>query len=61
MSCEELSNSAPQLYFTNLGVATIMCWAFYNAIIRGKFLKSEVYFDITTMTADSKSRTLKTE
>lgn len=59
MSCEELANSAPQLYFTNLGVATIMCWAFYNVIIREKWLKSEIYFDITTMTSDSKSRAVK--
>lgn len=61
MSCEELANSEPQLYFTNLGVATIMCWAFYNVIIRQKIVRSEVYFDITTMTSDAKSRTLKTE
>jgi len=61
MSCEELANSEPQLYFTNLGVATIMCWAFYNVIIRQKIVRSEVYFDITTMTSDAKSRTLKNE
>ena len=33
MSCEELSHSEPQLYFTNLGVARIMCWSFYNVVV----------------------------
>jgi len=61
MTCEELANSEPQLYFTNLGVATIMCWAFYNVIIRQKILRSEIYFDITTMTSDAKTRVLKKE
>jgi molybdopterin/thiamine biosynthesis adenylyltransferase len=58
MSCEELSVSEPQLYFTNLGVATIMCWAFYN-ILNNKYDVSEVYFDIISMTADAKKRTTK--
>lgn len=59
MSCEELSHSEPQLYFTNLGVATIMCWVFYNAIIKGQTNRSEVYFDILNMTTDAKTRVVK--
>jgi len=59
MSCDELSHSDPQLYFTNLGVATIMCWAFYNAVIKGKYDRSEIYFDILSMTTDAKTRIVK--
>lgn len=59
MSCEELAESEPQLYFTNLGVATIMCWAFYNAIVKEQYEKSEVYFDITQMTSHAKERIVK--
>lgn len=59
MSCDELSHSDPQLYFTNLGVATIMCWAFYNAVIKGEYERSEIYFDILSMTTDAKIRTVK--
>ena len=56
MSCEELSKSEPQLYFTNLGVATLMCWTFYNAVINNRCERSEVYFDIVTMNSLSKVR-----
>jgi len=59
MSCEELAHSEPQLYFTNLGVATFMCWMFYNYIVKSKFEKSEVYFDILNMSSDAKVRILK--
>jgi len=60
MSCEELQNSEPQLFFTNLGVATIMCWSYYN--IKNKDLKSsEIYFDINKMRAHSTSREPKTK
>jgi len=59
MSCEELAESEPQLYFTNLGVATIMCWAFYNAVVKGQYEKSEAYFDITTMACHAKERIVK--
>lgn len=59
MSCEELSQSEPQLFFTNLGVATIMCWAFYNVAIKENYKFSEVYFDVLTMSADSKFRSVK--
>lgn len=57
LSCEELSNSAPQLYFANLTAATIMCWVFY-AIHTGNFdyTKPEVYFDIKMMSVLSKVR-----
>ncbi len=60
MSCEELAASDPQLLFTNLSVATIMCWAFYNitAVIEGNLDKciSEVYFDMQSMSTLSKVR-----
>ncbi|MFW9871825.1 MAG: ThiF family adenylyltransferase [Candidatus Thorarchaeota archaeon] len=59
MSCEELAQSEPQLYFTNLGVATFMCWMFYNCIVKEQYEKSEVYFDITQMTSDAKIRIVK--
>ena len=59
MSCEELSVSEPQLYFTNLGVATLMCWLFYNSYVNNQHDRSEVYFDIKTMNSDSKIRILK--
>lgn len=59
MSCEELSNSDPQLYFTNLGVATLMCWSFYNVVVKEQYERSEVYFDILSMTTDAKIRIVK--
>ena len=60
MSCEELANADPQLYFTNLGVATLMCWAFYKSIIKGQIdQQSEVYFDILQMSANSQTRIVK--
>ncbi len=59
MSCEELANSDPQLYFANLGVATLMCWTFYNAVVKEQYERSEVYFDLTSMTTDAKIRIVK--
>ena len=59
MSCEELAEAEPQLYFTNLTVATIMCQAFYNAVVKGEYAKSEIYFDITQMTSHAKERIVK--
>lgn len=56
MSCEELAKSEPQLYFTNLGVATLMCWAFYKTVILKEINISEVYFDIVTMGANPAQR-----
>jgi len=56
MSCEELAEAEPQLYFVNLGVATLMCWALYNVIIQDSVHYSEVYFDMPSMKADSKVR-----
>ena len=61
MGCEELAQSEPQLYFTILYVATLMCCAFYNVVVKEQYERSEVYFDIRTMTADAKIRILKTE
>jgi len=60
MSCEELSHSEPQLLFTNLSVATIMCWMFY-AIHKKKDVTKhgEVYFDITSMATLAKIRNSK--
>ena len=59
MSCEELAESEPQLYFTNLTVATFMCQAFYNAVVKEEYKASEVYFDITQMQALAKVRAVK--
>lgn len=60
MSCEELAEVEPQLLFTNMSVATIMCWAYYNisANLDTNFdnYNSEVYFDMHTMCASSKVR-----
>lgn len=55
MSCEELSHSEPQLYFTNLTVATYMCQMLHNTL-NGKFDVSEVYFDMGTLQSDAKHR-----
>ena len=56
MSCEELAQSEPQLFFTNLGVATFMCFAFYNTVVKNNPNYSEVYFDVLSMSADPKTR-----
>ncbi len=60
MSCKELAKSEPQLLFTNMTVATIMCWVFY-AIHQGKDVTKfgEVYFDITSMATLAKTRNSK--
>ena len=58
MSCEELHSSSPQLLFTNVGVSTLMCWAYYN-IKKGNNVPSEIYFDIGMMKVDPKERKLK--
>ena len=59
LSCEELAQSAPQLYFANLTAATIMCQAFYNAVVKGELEKSEIYFDIRQMSSSAKVRIVK--
>jgi len=57
LSCEELAKAGePQLLFTNLSAATLMCWAFFNSVVRSKLQHSEVYFDIPLMKVDPKSR-----
>jgi len=61
MSCDELANSSPQLYFANLTAATIMCWVFY-AIVEGNLditARPEIYFDLKMMSVLSKIRTVK--
>jgi len=57
MSCQELAISEPQLIFANMGVATFMCFAFYN-IINENYKYSESYFDIELMSADGKIRNI---
>lgn len=59
MSCQELAQVEPQLYFANLGAATIMCWAFYNVVVKEEYDRSEIYFDILTMNSNSKIRSVK--
>jgi molybdopterin/thiamine biosynthesis adenylyltransferase len=59
MTCEELAKSEPQLFFANLGVATLMCWAFYRTVIKGIVDISETYFDIVSMCSDAKKRTVR--
>jgi len=59
MSCEELQKSEPQLFFTNVGVSTIMCWAYYYVKENKSVNISDVYFDIKMMRADSKIRKIK--
>lgn len=58
-SCEELSQSDPQLYFANLGVATIMCWSFYNVVVKAQLEASEVYFDMLGMNTKAYDRVVK--
>lgn len=59
MSCEDMQVSEPQLLFTNIMVATLMCCAFYN-LLTEKINKQnpigEAYFDICTLKCDSKIR-----
>lgn len=59
MSCHELAQAEPQLYFANLGASVIMCWAFYNVVVREVYDRSEIYFDILTMNSNSKIRSVK--
>ena len=61
MSCEELSKSEPQLYFTNFMVCGYMCSAFYNIIEKQNYKISETYFDLLTMNSNSKARVPKTQ
>lgn len=55
MSCQELEESEPQLYFTNLTVATIMCQMFRKTLEKDYEI-SEVYFDIDKITSRAVSR-----
>lgn len=59
LSCEELSTSAPQLFFTNAVAAIYMCLMFYNVLNSKTVPASEVYFDIEQMAALSKIREVK--
>jgi molybdopterin/thiamine biosynthesis adenylyltransferase len=59
MSCEELAKSDPQLYFTNLFVATLMCGAFYNVVVNNQIGASEVYFDMIQMSTVAQTRYVK--
>lgn len=59
MSCEELAVSEPQLFFTNMTVAVIMCWIFENIMVGAADIadmKSEVYFDTRQLALNAVSR-----
>lgn len=59
MSCQELAKSEPQLLFTNMTVATIMCWCFYRMFTTPDIdhtKVSEIYFDIENMSVLAKQR-----
>lgn len=58
MSCEELSQTAPQLYFTNAWVALMMCTAFYN-YLKNDLKYNEVYFDTKLMSTISHNRIVR--
>jgi molybdopterin/thiamine biosynthesis adenylyltransferase len=64
LSCEELQESAPQLIFTNIMVAVLMCCAYYNLLTGTININNQIgeaYFDILTMKCDSKLRKPKKE
>lgn len=51
-SCEELQESEPQLIFTNIMVAILMCCAYYNLLVGNINIDNqmgEAYFDITKL------------
>lgn len=59
LSCEEMQESAPQLLFTNVMVAILMCCAFYNLLTEKINMLNQIgeaYFDICTLKCDSKIR-----
>jgi len=58
MSCEELSMAEPQIFFTNMTVATIMCWILYALDKDSLDIDTigELYFDILKMSVVSYTR-----
>lgn len=58
LSCEELANSEPQLFFANLTAATIMCWMAYKLVTLplNEVGYCESYFDIVSMAVNSVKR-----
>jgi hypothetical protein len=59
LSCEEMTESAPQLIFTNAMVAILMCCSYYNLLTGTINIDNQIgeaYFDIATMKCDSKIR-----
>jgi len=55
-SCEELQESEPQLIFTNIVVAVLMCCAYYNLLSGNININNqlgETYFDIVKMQCNS--------
>ena len=58
MSCEELAKSEPQILFTNMSVATIMCWIFYalDKDLLDLDDVGEVYFDMLDMSVIAHNR-----
>jgi molybdopterin/thiamine biosynthesis adenylyltransferase len=58
-SCEELQESEPQLIFTNIMVATLMCCAYYNLLTGNIHIDNQIgeaYFDITKLQCGSHIR-----
>ncbi len=58
-SCEELAESEPQLVFTNIMVASLMCCAYYNLLVGNINIENqmgEAYFDIEKMQCNAHIR-----
>ncbi len=58
-SCEELQESEPQLIFTNIMVASLMCCAYYNLLTGNISIENqmgEAYFDIEKMQCNAHIR-----
>ncbi len=55
MSCEELAQSEPQLFFMNMMIACYMCAGFYNVLIKNK-IHPETYIDMIEMKSVSRER-----
>ena len=59
LSCEELQESAPQLLFTNIMVATLMSCAYYNLLVGNININNQIgeaYFDIEKLQCGSHIR-----
>ncbi len=56
MSCEELHAVEPQLFFVNLGAATLICWAFYLYLENKLDGVAEIYFDVSKLAVNAVKR-----